>query len=236
MSMNYIKILEDGSTIATTDTPTFGEVSTTGDYLLNGLWYDSTGVLYTEQFTYLSKGGKLLVAEIANGIPVDIHYDELAPTLVEDTIKVSNLVVGDRVIFEDRPVFTGYAGGTNITSAGVIFDWAVELDTHNAYNNGIWTCPKAGWYKFNPRVWNTHSNTTRATVVSIMYINGVEETRFYSEGTYYQQHIGIEPTIMKYLEVGDTMYIESEAASSTHFVWFMSDKKYTNIVITYEGA
>ena len=95
MSMNYIKILEDGSTIATTDTPTFGEVSTTGDYLLNGLWYDSTGVLYTEQFTYLSKGGKLLVAEIANGVPVDIHYTELAPTLVEDTIKVSNLVVTD---------------------------------------------------------------------------------------------------------------------------------------------
>ena len=45
--------------------------------------------------TYLSNKGKLAGIEVANGIPVDIHYDELAPTLVEDTIKVSNLVVTD---------------------------------------------------------------------------------------------------------------------------------------------
>ena len=186
--------------------------------------------------SYLSQNGKLLGVEVADGVPVDLHYDELAPTLVEDTIKVSNLVVGDRVIFEDRPVFTGYAGGTNITSAGVIFDWAVELDTHNAYNNGIWTCPKAGWYKFNPRVRNAHTNTTSAIVNSEMYINGVLEVRFYSDGTSYQKFIAVEPTIMKYLEVGATMYIESMTASSTHYISFINGKVLTNIVITYEGA
>ena len=186
--------------------------------------------------TYLSNKGKLAGIEVASGTPVDIHYDELAPTLVEDTIKTSNLVVGDRVIFEDRPVFTGYAGGTNITSAGVIFDWAVELDTHNAYNNGIWTCPKAGWYKFNPRVRNAHTNTTSAIVNSEMYINGVLEVRFYSDGTSYQKFIAVEPTIMKYLEVGATMYIESMTASSTHYISFINGKVLTNIVITYEGA
>ena len=45
--------------------------------------------------SYLSKKGKLLGVEVAGGVPVDIHYDELAPTLVEDTIKTSNLVVTD---------------------------------------------------------------------------------------------------------------------------------------------
>ena len=186
--------------------------------------------------SYLSQNGKLLGVEVADGVPVDLHYDELAPTLVEDTIKVSNLVVGDRVIFEDRPVFTGYGGDTHITSLGVIFDWTVELDTHNAYNNGLWTCPKAGWYKFNPRVWNFHNNTTSTAVSSGMYINGVKEANFYSQGTSYQRYIGIEPTIMKYLEVGDTMYIESITASSTHYINFGSSKNFTNIVITYEGA
>ena len=45
--------------------------------------------------TYLSNKGKLAGIEVANGAPVDIHYDELAPTLVEDTIKAGNLVVID---------------------------------------------------------------------------------------------------------------------------------------------
>ena len=45
--------------------------------------------------TYLSNKGKLAGIEVANGAPVDIHYDELAPTLVEDTIKAGNLVVED---------------------------------------------------------------------------------------------------------------------------------------------
>ena len=93
--MNYIKLFEDGSTEATAELPTWGEISTTGDYHIDGLWYDKTGVLYTNQFTYLSNKGKLAGIEVANGIPVDIHYDELAPTLVEDTIKTSNLVVTD---------------------------------------------------------------------------------------------------------------------------------------------
>jgi hypothetical protein len=89
--MNYIKLFEDGSTEATAELPTWGEISTTGDYHIDGLWYDKTGVLYTNQFTYLSNKGKLAGIEVAGGVPVDIHYTELAPTLVEDTIKVNHL-------------------------------------------------------------------------------------------------------------------------------------------------
>ena len=89
--MNYIKLFEDGSTEATAELPTWGEISATGDYHIDGLWYDKTGVLYTNQFTYLSNKGKLAGIEVANVAPVDIHYDELAPTLVEDTIKVNHL-------------------------------------------------------------------------------------------------------------------------------------------------
>jgi hypothetical protein len=93
--MNYIKLFEDGSTEATAELPTWGEVSATGDYHIDGLWYDKTGVLYTNQFTYLSNKGKLAGIEVANGIPVDIHYDELAPTLVEDTIKATDIIAGE---------------------------------------------------------------------------------------------------------------------------------------------
>jgi hypothetical protein len=89
--MNYLKLFEDGSTEATAELPTWGEISATGDYYIDGLWYDKTGVLYVNQFTYLSNKGKLAGIEVANGVPVDIHYDELAPTLVEDTIKVNHL-------------------------------------------------------------------------------------------------------------------------------------------------
>ena len=104
--MNYIKLFEDGSTEATVELPTWGEVSTTGDYHIDGLWYDKTGVLYTNQFTYLSNKGKLAGIEVANGIPVDIHYDELAPTLVEDTIQATNLVVTDKAYLSTLNIST----------------------------------------------------------------------------------------------------------------------------------
>ena len=50
------------------------------------------GEPYPTQFTYLSKDGKLAEVEVANGEPVDIHLNELAPTLVEDTIQAKNII------------------------------------------------------------------------------------------------------------------------------------------------
>ena len=52
--------------------------------------------------TYLSNKGKLAGIEVANGIPVDIHYDELAPTLVEDTIKATDLVTNTLTLAETK--------------------------------------------------------------------------------------------------------------------------------------
>ena len=90
--INYIKQFEDGSTQATVNKPVWGEVSATSDYYLNGQWFNSSGVVYTPQFTYASKDGKLLGVEVANGQPVDLHYDEYAPTLVEDTIQADTML------------------------------------------------------------------------------------------------------------------------------------------------
>ena len=70
----------------------------TGEYYIDNISvYKKEPTIDTLQppHTYLSNKGKLAGIEVANGIPVDIHYDELAPTLVEDTIKTSNLVVTD---------------------------------------------------------------------------------------------------------------------------------------------
>ena len=105
--MNYLKIFEDGSTEATAELPTWGEISTTGDYHIDGLWYDKTGVLYTNQFTYLSNKGKLAGIEVVGGIPVDLHYDELAPDINIDCIVTNELSSfnGNRKIIELGTIF-----------------------------------------------------------------------------------------------------------------------------------
>ena len=98
MSMNYIKQYSDGTTEATLVKPSYGVVSTTGDYLIDGLWYDLTGTLYTTQFTYLSKDGKLLGIEVVDGEPVDIHYDEDAPSIVEKCVQADTLILDNQSI------------------------------------------------------------------------------------------------------------------------------------------
>ena len=61
------------------------------------LYYEGIPTIteYTEQFTYLSNKGKLAGIEVAVGVPVDIHYTELAPTLVEDTIKATDIIADE---------------------------------------------------------------------------------------------------------------------------------------------
>lgn len=175
--------------------------------------------------------------QVASGTPMARleDYPSIPKNVMESTHIAGKLEVKDSIVFGDKPIFKGYAGGTHITAPGVIFDWTVEEDTHNAYSNGLWTCPKDGWYRFNPRVWNAHNTTTTATVSSSMYVNGLEEARLYSTGTNYQKYIGIEPTILKNLKRGDTMYIESFSASATDYIYFTGGKAYTNVVIEYIG-
>ena len=79
-------------------------------------YFDNISVFKTEPtidtlqlpHTYLSNKGKLAGIEVANSIPVNIHYDELAPTLVEDTIKTSNLVVGETADISSLNVTDGF--------------------------------------------------------------------------------------------------------------------------------
>ena len=98
--MNYIKQLNDGTTVATSEKPTWGSVSTTGDYFLNGVWYDKNGVEYTTQFSYFSENGKLVGIEVVGGEPTVIHiedteHDEIAPSLSLPAIHANNLKVTD---------------------------------------------------------------------------------------------------------------------------------------------
>jgi hypothetical protein len=57
------------------------------------LYYEGIPTIteYTEQFTYLSNKGKLAGIEVANGVPVDIHYTELAPDINIDCIVTNEL-------------------------------------------------------------------------------------------------------------------------------------------------
>jgi hypothetical protein len=99
---NYLKIKSDGTTVATTELPTWGEVSNTGDYYIDGKWYDKTGTEYVEQFTYASNNGKLLEVEVADNQPVDLHYDELAPDLVRDTIFATDVKTNTLTLAETK--------------------------------------------------------------------------------------------------------------------------------------
>ena len=70
----------------------------TGEYYIDNISvYKKEPTIDTLQppHTYLSNKGKLAGIEVANGIPVDIHYDELAPTLVEDTIKATDIIADE---------------------------------------------------------------------------------------------------------------------------------------------
>ena len=73
------------------------------------------GTAYNPQFTYLSKDGKLAGIEVADGSPVDIHHDELAPDLVRDTIQAGNLVVTEDIACDNYT-------GKNACTAWVNFD------------------------------------------------------------------------------------------------------------------
>lgn len=117
--MNYIKIKQDGSTEATSSKPVFGEVSTSSDYFLNGKWHNSTGTEYTEQFTYLSKDGKLLGVEVANGQPVDLHYTEDAPSIVEDCIQ-SDVMISDE--YKGKNACTAWVNFDGTTTPPTIRD------------------------------------------------------------------------------------------------------------------
>ena len=119
MGLNYIKQYKDGTTEATLVKPSYGVVSTTGDYLIDGLWYDLTGTLYSPQFTYLSKDGKLLVVEVVDGSPIDIHYDEDAPSIVEDCIK-ADVMISDE--YKGKNACTAWVNFDGTTTPPTIID------------------------------------------------------------------------------------------------------------------
>lgn len=105
--LNYLKIYENGTTVVTVNKPSYGEVSTTGDYFKDGAWYSSSGVKYTEQFTYASQDGKLLAVEVAGGQPVALHLEdtesnEVAPSLSLPAIHANDVVCNTLQLAETK--------------------------------------------------------------------------------------------------------------------------------------
>lgn len=146
MSTNYLKIKENLTSVATLEKPTFGSISAVGDYQIDGLWYDKTGILYTEQFTYASQNGKLLEIEVANGAVVDTHYKLPAPKIVEDCIQVGKVIVTDNRA-------TIYIG-TVYNNQQVTFENPFGNENYRNYRataeilvNGEWG--ESGWYYYS---------------------------------------------------------------------------------------
>ena len=84
--------------------------------------------------TYLSNKGKLAGIEVANGIPVDIHYDELAPTLVEDTIKATDIIAGE---YHGKNACTGFVRFNGVAPIDILSNFNIDSIVRTAI--GRWT-------------------------------------------------------------------------------------------------
>ena len=65
------------------------------DYYLDGLWHNSSDVVYNPQQTYLSENGKLVKVTASGGVPSTITLEDDAPSIVEDCIQVGKLIAND---------------------------------------------------------------------------------------------------------------------------------------------
>jgi hypothetical protein len=104
------------------------------------------GTPYVPQFTYLSKDGKLAEVETVDGVPVDVHYDKLAPDLVRHTIQAENLVVTEEATIKGGDIYhEANILGTVSQTAGVPTGAIIESGSNTngsyvKYADGSITC------------------------------------------------------------------------------------------------
>lgn len=134
MSINYLKLLNDGTQVATKHKPLFqlGERLSTGageqpDILIDGEWWSSVAstaegeefepdTKYPVQFIYASADGHLLNVVVENGKPVSYFFNGICPTLVLDCLQVGKLETTENRVemyLEDYGVPSLVAGANN---------------------------------------------------------------------------------------------------------------------------
>lgn len=202
MAVNYLKKVKGGAWTAATVAPVFGKVSTTGDYYIDGTWYNSSGVAYTTPITYLPY---TLETDAEGNVAALKEFD--VPDIVVNSVNTKELTG------LDKPVFYGTMP-SNVTASSLIFPFTtVYTDTHNSMNGGVYTIPKTGYYSFGLKVYGIHGSTIGYVAVNILK-NGSEAigaTGSYAV-TYY---ISSAFTGVEYFEEGDTLHCEAGNLSGT---------------------
>ncbi len=161
---NYLKTTTSGTVTSTLVKPIFGLASVTADYYLDGLWYNSSDVVYNPQIAYLSENGKLVKATASGGSPSVITLTEDAPNIVEKCIQIDSIIantIKSPLSVSARCSFNGI-GGISINEAVGI--------------SGI-TRLSTAYY----RIFDDSSNLGRAVVASMSYsaYGGVEIVGIY---------------------------------------------------------
>ncbi len=227
--INYCKKVEGGSYTATLIAPVFGETSSTADYYLDGIWYNSSDVAYPIPISYMPY---TFEADIDGNI-VEIK-DYVMPEITANTINVHDIEG------LDKPLLRANLLGNITGSAGIIIPYATELDTHNALNGGIWTCQKDGYYNITATFQIRVTNTSVGDFAAIAYINS---SRLWVSSSHILANTSAEigwskPISNLYVTKGDTIYIENIVHDGNIILLgspFATASRYTQLSIEYIG-
>jgi hypothetical protein len=211
--INYCKRVEGTEYISTLVAPVFGETSSTADYNIDGVWYNSSDVAYTPPIGYCPYTFK---ADASGNISVIEPYN--LPSVSEKTIHVNNIEG------LDKPLFRGYLT-SNLTGVDLIFPWTTQIDTHNAMNGGVYTIPKTGYYNISISIYHDHQSATANSVAWYMYKNGaiapIQSSSNFTYGDNTNTRYRLISVELKgvYFEKGDTFYLITFLASASDFVY-----------------
>jgi len=143
-------------------------------------------------------------------------------------------IICDDMIMEDRPMFSAgrYAG--NIESDIIIDFDHISIDTHNAYKNGIWACPKDGLYSIDA-ILLTQAYEDGTLYIKVFKGKDLIVTQFRKEVNLTDESsIAVTINTKKYIKAGEVVYLKTDGCTS-NFKVYGNNGLHTNISITYLG-
>lgn len=195
----------------------------------NGNWYNNN-ILMNPKPSFIQNP-----VYIDNGIPLYIDYSQSLEVNYMDSTHTKSLTIEKDFELLDRPHFEGHGLSGHITTPDTILDFTAFEDTHNAYNAGIYTIPKDGYYTVAYNTEHNHNNSVVESVLQYIKINNSTHLSILTASSIsygiYQQ---VNRTFKRYFNKGDTIHCASALASADSFIHFI-DKSYSNLNITYEG-
>ena len=222
--INYVKKTEGSTWTATLNKPVFWRTSSTSDYYLNWIWYNSSDVAYATPITYLQYA---IEADIDGNV---VNTEEfIHPDITTKSISAEDITG------LNKPIFIGYMS-SDITSGSLIFPWTTMTDTHSAMNGGIWTCPKTWYYKLNTWHYHLHESITATEIDADIYQNGSKIATVVSKWNSDVERLPMVKSMLIYAEKWDTLYTISITASATHYIsWTWSTVLNTYLILEYVG-